>query len=79
VGRESSRVKVEDILDDCLLFGARELKAGGGSFCAWRDSFGALIEYMAFNVKGDSSSAVASEFTSSISVKGKKDSPFMLY
>ena len=59
--RKSSRVKVEDVLDNCLLFGARELTEGGGSFCVEGASLGTVRESAAFNVERLSSSAVASE------------------
>lgn len=67
--REPSYVKVKDVLDDRLLFGACELSAVRWSFCAWQDS-GASIEGMAFDVEGGSSSAMALELASIISFKG---------
>jgi NifU-like protein involved in Fe-S cluster formation len=60
-----------------LLFGERKLAIGGWNFEAERDSSGAVIKSAAFNVKGCSSSAVASELTGIKSCKGKLKSAFV--
>ena len=69
-GRKSSRIKVKNILDDCLLFCRSELLVVRSSFCAKGQSLGAIRERAAFNVKGLRSSLVASEFAGIIGCKG---------
>jgi hypothetical protein len=77
MGRESSRVEVEDVSDDRLLFGARELTEGRGSFWAKGCSFVAFSESTVINSKGPCSCAEASEFAGSKSFKGKEESTFV--
>jgi hypothetical protein len=61
-----------------LLFGGRQLTAVGWGFEAKRDSFGALIKSLAFDVKGISSSPIASELAGIKGFEGKLNSLFVL-
>jgi hypothetical protein len=70
-GREYSRIEVENISADRLLFCRSELSAVRSSFCAKGQSLGAMRERAAFNVEGLSSSPVASEFARIIGYKDK--------
>ena len=60
------RIKVKNILNDCLLFCCSKLLAVRSSFCAKAHSLGIIRERAAFNVKGLSSSLVALEFARNI-------------
>jgi hypothetical protein len=71
MGRESSRVKVKNVLDNYLLFSARDLAEGRGSFWAKGCSSSAFSESTVINGKGRCSRAVASELASLTGFKGK--------
>ena len=71
LGRESSQIKVKNILDNYLLFSYSKLLVVRGSFYIKGQSLGAIRERVALNVIGLSSGLVALKLTRSISFKGK--------
>jgi hypothetical protein len=78
LGGKASRIEVKDILDNGLLFVARELKAVWSSICAKGHSFSAIVERPALNVKGLSSRPMASELTRIEGLECELYSPFVL-
>jgi hypothetical protein len=78
LGGKASQIEVKDILDNGLLFVARELKAVWSSICAKGHFFSAIVERPALNVKGLSSRPMASELTRIEGLECELYSPFVL-
>jgi hypothetical protein len=75
-GRESSRIEVEDISDDRLLFGCSKLLSAVASFKDMRDSVVLASQCRMRYVKRLSSALEASKLSYSIGRTGKLDSAF---
>jgi hypothetical protein len=77
-GRKSSRIKVEDVLDNCMLFSRSKLLAIWSSLGSRGDSVEPIREPLVWNVKGCSSASQALKLACSIGQKSKiKSAPFL--